>query len=336
MSTQLPVQDVGQNNQFEATTGNHTSSTLLVETGADPWVIKHKNAYYYCYCIDDRVLAVNKALRLADIGLETKIVWAADDDDPLSEEVWAPELHRINNKWYIYFTAGKADAHRMYVLESITDDPQGEYTFKGKISDSTDRWAIDGTVIKIKDQDYFVWSGWERNTDGRQNLYIANMKNPWTISGKRHCISRAEYDWELATVPDELRGPNARLPFYAINEAPQALRNGEKLYIIFSASHTVTGSYCLGQLSYKGGDPLHKQSWHKHPEPVFCKTDKLVSPGHASFMEDEGDYLIIYHTTKYANAGFDRQVLAQRFDWRADGSPNFGSPLLPASLTPTP
>jgi GH43 family beta-xylosidase len=303
---------------------------LLVETGADPWVTYYKGNYYYCYSIGDRLIAVNKAKRLEDIKQNKQVVWAAPKHDPLSEEVWAPELHRLDGKWYIYFTAGRAKAHRMYVLEGLSDDPQGEYRFKGKISDDTDRWAIDGTVVEINDKRYMVWSGWSGNTDGRQELYIAEMSNPWTITGKRSCIAEPEHDWEHVEVPPNLQGDNAVLPAYGINEGPQALVNGKKLYLIFSAGHTVTGDYCLGQLAYTGGDPLDKNSWVKASKPVFHKTDRIVSPGHASFIKQGRHNWIIYHSSKYEGSGWDRQVLAQKFRWNEDGTPNFGRPLLPS------
>ncbi len=226
------------------------TSGRLVETGADPWVTYYKNNYYYCYSVGERLIGVNKAKRLEDIGRENRVVWAAPEGSDLSYEVWAPELHRINGKWYIYFTAGLAENHRMYVLESVTDDPQGEYELKGKITDPTDMWAIDGTVVKIRQTHYFIWSGWSEVGDGLQSLYIAAMSNPWTISGERVCISKPQYDWEHAEVGPELRGPNSRLSAYDINEAPQALWHCKRLYLIFSASHTITGSYCLGQLTY--------------------------------------------------------------------------------------
>ena len=44
----------------------------------------------------------------------------------------------------------------------------------------------DGAVIQKDDGSlYFVWSGWPGTTDGQQNLYIAPMSNPYTISGER-------------------------------------------------------------------------------------------------------------------------------------------------------
>ncbi|NHM30991.1 family 43 glycosylhydrolase [Neobacillus terrae] len=66
------------------------------------------------------------------------------------------------------------------VEEAPGPDPfSGTWRFKGKISDSTDRWAIDGTVLELEGTKYFIWSGWEGNTNVKQNLYIARMSNPF-------------------------------------------------------------------------------------------------------------------------------------------------------------
>lgn len=291
--------------------------TLIHHRGEDPWVIYWEGFYYYCRDYDDRMILVHKARRLEDIGKNEQVVWS----DPLGTsvaEVWAPELHRIDNKWYIYFTKGKDDAHRMYVLEGLTDDPQGEYVLKGKISDTTDQWAIDGTPVNWKGKWYFVWSGYDNTINRIQNLYIAKMKNPLEIFGERVCISVPEYDWEKIGSPE----------WPHINEGPQALAHNDKLFIIYSASHSLTDDYCLGQLTLVGADPLKPSSWVKKPEPVFAKSGTIFGPGHASFIEKpDGTDWIVYHATPASNAGWDARLLrAQQFAWNKDGSPNFGKP----------
>ncbi|HET9236580.1 MAG TPA: family 43 glycosylhydrolase [Oligoflexus sp.] len=125
------------------------------------------------------------AKNLIDIGRAPSVkVWQAPSGTEHSRQLWAAELHYLDGLWYIYYAAsdGNNATHRMYVLESIGQDPTGPYRFKGRIAAATDRWAIDGTVLEPGDgRRYFVWSGWDGDENIQQNLYIAPMQNPWTL-----------------------------------------------------------------------------------------------------------------------------------------------------------
>jgi GH43 family beta-xylosidase len=245
-------------------------------------------------------------------------VWTGGQNNtPEYLEIWSPELQFLDGKWYIYFALynGETGQERMYVVEAISDNPQGQYTFKGKIVGSSDYWAIDGSVLDMPDgRRYFVWSGWEGFDNTSQNIYIAEMSNPWTIVSERSCISRPEYDWEKQGYP-------------YVNEGPQPLVHDGKTFIIYSASGSWTDDYCLGRLTYLSGDPLSSTSWYKEPEPVFKKTDNIFGPGHCSFVKDKvGEDWIIYHAARSSGAGWARQVRAKQFKWKKDGSPDFGKP----------
>lgn len=302
---------------------NETFMNPIVGSGADPWVIFWENNYYYCRS-DKGGIYISQSKRLQDIGAVPEVkIWTPPEDTPYSRGIWAPELHCLD-KWYIYFAAddGNNANHRMYVLEGDSQNPQGLYTLKGKIAAPTDRWAIDGTVLVMDDGSmYFVWSGWEGFENIQQNLYIAPMNTPWSISGDRVCISTPEYGWEKVGTP-------------YVNEAPQVLKKDGRLYIIYSASGSWTDDYCLGQLTYVDGDILKKESWVKKSTPVFSKTPEVFGPGHACFVKspDGTQDWIVYHAAKYRGAGWDRDIRAQGFTWNDDGSPNFGVPI-PAGIS---
>ncbi|NKX52595.1 family 43 glycosylhydrolase, partial [Arthrobacter deserti] len=116
------------------------------------------------------------------------------------------------------------------------------------------------------------------------------------------------------------------------NEAPQALRHptAERMFIVYSASHSVTDDYCLGRLDLTGPDPMRPEAWRKHPHPVFSKyvDDHIYGPGHASFVDTpDGGSWIIYHCSPVSGGGWDsRQLRAQPFYWHPDGTPDFGHP----------
>jgi Glycosyl hydrolases family 43 len=165
---------------------------------------------------------------------------------------------------------------------------------------------------------YFVWSGWPSFTDGQQNLYIAPMSNPWTISGERVLLATPDFAWERHGLP--------------INEGPEALYHNGLIHIIYSASGFWTDEYCLGQITFNAsGSILNRSSWTKKSSPVFAKTSQVVGVGHASFTRSPNglEDWIVYHAHNNPTVWTGvRDVRAQPFSWMPDGSPNFGTPQL--------
>lgn len=307
---------------FAAITASaQTFTNPVVQSGQDPWIIRKDDQYYLCQSRHDSVW-VNRARRLEDIGTNNWMcVWRPPQGTNYSKQVWAPELHFISDKWYIYVAADDGDNanHRLYVLEGTSKNPQAPFLFKGRIAAQTDKWAIDGTVMQTPDGKlYFIWAGWEGDKDGAQNLYIAPMSNPWTISGERVCISRPDLPWERRDHP-------------YINEGPEALWHDNHLFVIYSASGFWDKNYCLGQLEWKGSDPLDPTAWEKKPEPVFSATDDVSGPGHCCFVQspDGKEDWIVYHAHKNNKSGGPRDIRIQKFGWNEDGSPNFGKPVAP-------
>ncbi|HYG37529.1 MAG TPA: glycoside hydrolase family 43 protein, partial [Cytophagales bacterium] len=213
-----------------------TFTNPLLPSGADPWSIYKDGYYYYTNTLGNRI-DIWKTKDLSDLeNAERKNIWTPPANTMYSKEIWAPEIHFIDGKWYVYFAAdnGKNENHRMYVLENSSSDPlSGEWVFKGKISDKTDKWAIDGSVFRHKNQLYMIWSGWEGDVNGRQDIYIAKLKNPWTIDGKRVKISSPKYEWERhGDIPNDPNNP----PHVDVNEGPQFLSHKDKVFVIYSAS----------------------------------------------------------------------------------------------------
>src|SRR4051812_40136213 len=98
---------------------------LISAPAADPWMIQHKGFYYFCESRNQTTLHVRKPRSILDIAHDEGVkVWTPPASGLNSKNVWAPELHHINGRWYIYYAAddGKNENHRMWVIESESDD----------------------------------------------------------------------------------------------------------------------------------------------------------------------------------------------------------------------
>jgi GH43 family beta-xylosidase len=305
----------------------------LFSTGPDPWIIRANGLYYYVSSSGTGIV-IRSGKNLDDLKKsQPKSVWKAPEGTMWSKEVWAPELHFINNKWYLYFAAdnGQNSNHRMYVIENQSPDPLvGEWLLKGKVGDVTDKWAIDGSVFEFREKLFMIWSGWEGDVNGQQNIYMTEMENPWTVGSRRVLISEPEYEWERV---GDLNNAND-VPHVNVNEGPVALVHKGKLFIFYSASGCWTDSYCLGMITFSGGkDLLDPTAWKKSSEPVFRgdTAASVFSPGHNSFFPspDGKEMWVVYHANPLPGQGCGkyRSPRAQKISWKKDGTPNLGKPL---------
>jgi GH43 family beta-xylosidase len=302
--------------------------TNPVAPGADPWVVRH-DGWYYLAQSRDRAIWIYRSDKLTAPTEHGVPVWTAPDTGWNRSNVWAPELHYIDGRWYIYYAAGRAGPPFIYqrsgVLQAAGDDPQGSYVDKGMLN-TGDVWAIDLTVARLGTQLYAVWSGWEANssTDRTpQDLYIAPMSDPWTISGSRVRISSPTESWERGSELD-------------LNEGPEFLRHGDQVFIVYSTRESWLKDYRLGQLrlAAAAADPMAPANWIKSG-PVFVGTASVYGVGHASFTTspDGLEDWIVYHSKVDSTPGWNRAIRTQKFAWHADGSPDFGTPV--ASGVPT-
>ncbi len=328
---------------FSAFSQTKTFQNPLLPSGADPYSTYHNGYYTYTNTVGNK-LVLWKTASLASLAkAESKTIWTPPEGTLYSHDIWAPEVHFIDGKWYVYFAADDGDnnTHRMYVLENDSDDPfKGEWKFKGKIAAETDKWAIDGNVFKHKDQLYMIWSGWEGDENGQQDIFIAKMKNPLEIEGDRVMISSPTYDWERHwNTGTSDKNP----PEVFVNEGPQYLSHEEKIFIIFSASGCWTDYYSLGLLTFVGTDNLlDPEAWVKSKEPIFSQSiaNGVYAPGHNSFFKspDGKEDWILYHANSKPGQGCGqlRSPRMQKLYWDTEGMPYLGIPFPERVILETP
>ncbi|TPG62111.1 glycoside hydrolase family 43 protein [Ewingella americana] len=304
----------------------------LIEQRADPHIWLHSDGYYYFIASVpeyDR-LEIRRASTL--IGLahaEAQVVWQKPETGPMSALIWAPELHFINGKWYIYFAAAPSQEivdglfqHRMFVIECAGADPlKGKWVEKGRINTQFDSFSLDATHFTHQGKSYYLWAQKDPAIRGNSNLYLAEMENPWTLKSAPVMLSKPELEWEIQG--------------FWVNEGPAVITHGDKIFISYSASAT-DENYCIGLLwADLNRDITDPAQWHKSPIPLFTTQadNRQFGPGHNSFTRDEnGQDVLVYHARNYTEIEGDplydpnRHTRIKTIEWDKNGMPVFGEP----------
>jgi len=311
----------------------------IVLQRADPFALRHTDGYYYFTASVpeyDRI-ELRRSKSIEGLGdTEPKVIWRKHEHGPMGAHIWAPEIHRIDNTWYIYFAAGGAEKIwdiRIYVLSNDSPNPlDGTWTERGQLKTNWESFALDATTFEHRGKRYLVWAQNDPKFKANTCLYIALMSDPLHIEGKQVCISRPELPWECVG--------------YKVNEGPAVLEKNGRLFLTYSAAAT-DANYCMGMLTAPAdADPLDPASWHKSPQPVFCTdvANGQYGPGHNSFTtaEDGASDVLVYHARPYREVHPDplhdpnRHTRAQVIQWRPDGTPDFGVPVPDARPTTQP
>ncbi|MBR6390197.1 MAG: family 43 glycosylhydrolase, partial [Lachnospiraceae bacterium] len=214
---------------------------------ADPYILRAGDgSYYFTASVPeyDRII-LRRAGTLEGLRDAPEIeIWHKHESGPQSIHIWAPELHFLFGKWYIYYAGGDKDdiwAIRPYVLECTGSDPIDDaWVEKGKMTCAADdefsfrAFSLDATVFEVNGSWYYIWA--EKVGVGRQisNLYIARMKNGYTLDTVQVLLTTPDYDWER-------RG-------FWVNEGPAVIRRNGRVYVTYSASDTGI-NYCMGMLT---------------------------------------------------------------------------------------
>lgn len=304
----------------------------VVKNRADAQVFRNADGWYYMtgsvpeY---DR-LVLRRARTLEGLhDAEERVLWRHEAKGPMSGFIWAPELHQVGGRWYMYFAAGPSgggeDVFRIRTYAIVCDGPDpmtGKWHVAGQFQAPWDSFNLDSTMFVHRGVRYFCWAQREPGIDTNSNLYLAPMASPLTLAARPVRLS-------VPTLPWEIRG-------FKVNEAPAFLEHQGRVFISYSASAT-DARYCLGLLWARAdSDLMDAKSWTKSQEPVFtsCPETGVYGPGHNSFTVDlKGRPMLVYHGRDYATIKGDplfdpnRHTRVQRLYFKPDGMPDFGVPV---------
>ncbi len=314
---------------FGVEPGTIYDKPIDTKNGGDPFIVEADDKTFYTFTTGNditirRIRAYNDATTLTK-----KTVFTAGQNG-VEGDVWAPEIHKIGDKWYIIASArfdedavpkGKmpnADADEehgdfyryTFVLESKTDDIFGDYVFKGYLAPNGLN-NIDATYLQKDGKLYLVTSAY--HDVAYQCLYIAEMKNPYTLKENSAAvkISSPDLSWERKGWP--------------VNEGPAVLYHNDDIFVVYSASGYSSDYYCMGMLTLKGDDVMKASSWSKSTSRVNYddKFAGIYNAGHCSFLYRQNSIYMVYH----ANATKEFDDSPRLTYIKAVGFNKYGNPL---------
>ncbi len=302
---------------LSATAEIQTTFSNPLYQGEDPWVVKQDQSYYVCTSgpLNPTAVYVSKSPTLLDRGEKIKVWEGAGSYN----RVFAPELHFVRGKWYIYFCADAKShdwKHMAVVLESKSENPLDGFIDKGILFTGDDRGnqpANDITVTTIDGQLYAFWGS--LGEKGGDTVQMAKMESPVKISENRKSIAMHA-------------------------EGPRFITAAEKLIMTGAPGQFASKNYHLtgivhepkkGQLS----DPL---AW-RDLGTLLESTDDVWGPSRASFTTSANgsENWVMYHSKIFsADDNGIREVNIQKFTFNDEGFPFFGKPISPTISQPLP
>ena len=267
---------------------------------ADPYIRLIDGQWYFTAsvpaydCIILRQADTLEGLRTA----EEHVLWHAHESGEMSRHIWAPEIHRLDSCWYIYFAAGEKDDGwkiRPWVLRCQDDDPvTGRWEECGMLQRveedgfSFTEFSLDMTILENAGKRYCIWA--EKVSVGKKisNLYIAELETPLKMKTPQMLLTSPTYAWE-------------RHGFW-VNEGPTVIHRDGRIFMTYSVSDT-SAAYCMGLMWMdEKDDPMDISAWHKLNHPVFVTDVEkgIYGPGHNTFFTNEkGDVFTSFHARPY-------------------------------------
>ena len=295
----------------------------IAENRADPCMARWQGKYYFI-ATDDSSHEKNIYIRCADSipelvhAPEHKILDAFTYPD-IGGLLWAPELHEIGGRLYIFHAATPGpffneESHIM-VLKDGGDPTKAEDWSRpvrvakadgSDLAEAGKTITLDMTTFSWNNADYAVWSQREfLPKDLGAWLYIAKLDsdNPTRLASEPLVLSKPDYGWANNHT--------------FVDEGPFALIRDGKLWLSFSSA-AVDTTYVVSFLTLEEGkDPLVISNWVKANYPAMtsrCVEGEFGTGHNAYVTDDDGKVYNTYHARPGMKAPRSAGVRRVHFD----------------------
>lgn len=198
---------------------------------------------------------------------------------------WAPEVYRLKDKFYMYFSAEE------HICVAVSDSPLGPFVQHEKKPLIADEKCIDNTLFI--DDDGRAYMYFDRFNDGL-NIWVVEMEDDYVTMKKetmRPCIHVSQA-WEEV--------------WPRVNEGCFVIRHDGTCYMTYSGNGYESPYYGIGCAT--ADSPLGPWTKYDH-NPLLQNPGDLVGVGHSAMFRDKaGNLKIVFHAHKSREAIHPREM----------------------------
>jgi arabinan endo-1,5-alpha-L-arabinosidase len=235
---------------------------------------------------------------------------------------WAPEVHKVGNKYIAYYTARQNGSNRFAIGAAIADHPAGPFKDVGApIVHTEGVGLIDVTWFKdpTNGKQYLIWKEDRNDFNPPEPTPIIMQEmaeDGLKVVGQPKEILRNDLTWEGVLV-----------------EAPTLIHHGGWYYLFYSANAFSDDAYAVGV-------SRSRDIWGpytKNPERIIRHNEDFSGPGHQFIIQDEkGVWHMFYHARLKKLERSYRYLMHDIMTFGEDGWPKvndgFPGPVRPDAL----
>lgn len=311
-----------------------TFNNPLASGTPDPHVSVHGDWVYLVYSIGDS-LVLRRAASLVDLtdDAETQVIWTPPADTLHSADLWGPELHVVDGRAIVYYSAtdvsffGLSGEYRIWALEADGTDPwDATWTHRGPlVVPGQDAVAIHPHIFEAGGDRFVAWSGRREGLDFVNRIFVAELTDAFTVVGPAAELAAPIEAWEGNAL-----------------EAPAVVERDGRRALVFTGNNCLAAERGLGGLVQDASaSPTDAAAWTASPVPWFESDEfegvyQVGSPGFVTSPDGTEDWLVYHGTTaSFLGCGDDRSLHLNRVTWTPDG-PVFDGPTGVATSLPVP
>ncbi len=243
---------------------------------ADPCIIKDEEVYYLFAtgkAPDERFIQIYKSDNLTDWTFVRGAVTKGKPGSWNRRNFWAPEVVKLEGKYYLYYTASLEDTPKNTgnrVGLAVADSPEGPYEDRGVVVPNA---SLDGHPFADEDGTLYLY-------------YTIEYGNSMGLTAGQIYVDRLVAPNRVAGEPKQL------ISHHKWQEGPFILKRNKTYFLTYSTGAWTNDTY---NLRYAVGESP-TGLFIEQPNKILESNEFVKGPGHHSFFtEPDGKTWIAYH-----------------------------------------